>query len=233
MINPFTLVHSDICRASSNTIFIDSQAPSPEANPLTQNLPVLNREQYFAASGVIQMSQPVLIKFTSFGNTNMASFAGGQALHEWVQVNSCVVLNGEELALVNPNTEDENWFSSGNTLGEHSQVTAQIMIATEAQGEEFSAMPYIDIIGAPQKIADTFPKGVIGQYNSNHIPNGTNTTFALNQQALAEGPEFCAYKQNEQWLDATSGMNLNIYANTISNADILQTNTVALYFYDA
>ncbi|NOU49512.1 hypothetical protein HG263_02980 [Pseudoalteromonas sp. JBTF-M23] len=233
MSNPFTLVHADVCRASTSTIFIDSIAAEPVNNPLTQNLPVYGREQYFANSLVQPLVQPVLIKFTSFGNTNLGSFAGGHQLGEWLQVNECIVVGGENLALVNPNTGDDNWFSTGNTISEHSQVTAHIMIATIGEGEEFTAMPQMDVIAAPNQFAQTFPKGVMGRYNLNHVPDGSNTAFNLTRQAQADGPNFCAYNQGGSWLDATNAMNLNVATNTISNGQILAPNNVAIYFYDA
>ncbi|MBD1581263.1 hypothetical protein [Pseudoalteromonas sp. S16_S37] len=231
MSNPFTLVHADVCRASTSTIFIDSIAAEPVNNPLTQNLPVYGREQYFANSLVQPLVQPVLIKFTSFGNTNLGSFAGGHQLAEWVQVDNCIVVNGEDLALVNPNTDDENWFSLGNTISEHSQVTAHIMIATIGEGEEFTAMPQMDVIATPNKFTQTFPKGVMGRYNHNHVPDGSDTAFKLTRQAQPDGPDFCAYLQGENWLDTTKAMNLNLANNTIQNGQVLQPNNVAIYFY--
>ncbi|KAF7770031.1 hypothetical protein PCIT_a2977 [Pseudoalteromonas citrea] len=234
----FTLINTGKCFASTSEIVIDSMAVPATNNPLTQNKPLYNRAQYFAPteqSVTAQHSETVWIKFldvrvpTGQSEVNITTFAGGHALNTWIKVNQCAVSGGERIALINPNNNTTQWFSTGNAQ----HIEAQIIMTTAFESDEFDVMPYVDIIGHIDDIVATFPKGVMGQINANYVPDGSGQRFNLTQKARDKGPEFCAYKHREQWHTATSAMALDTAQSSISNADILQPNSVALYFYDA
>ena len=181
-------------------------------------------------------SQTVWIKFLNYlykadaMKANIDTFAGGHSLNTWVPVTHCEVIdNGQSIVLVNPNTGSSDWVSNGNA----NNVEAQIVITTAFETNEFDAMPYVDVIGHIDDIVATFPKGVMGQVNPNYVPDGSGQRFDLTQHARHKGPDFCAYKHGEQWHTATSAMALDTVQSSISSADILQPNSVALYFYHA
>lgn len=230
---PFTLINTGQCHASSSEIVIDSMAVPATSNPLTHNKPLYNRAHYFSPTA--QHSETVWIKFLDVSvpsgqpPVNITTFAGGHALNTWVKVSQCAVSGGEHIALINPNNNTTQWFSTGNAQ----HIKSQIIMTTAFETDEFDVMPYVDIIGNIDHIVATFPKGVMGQINPNYIPDGSGLRFNLTQKARDKGPEFCAYKHGEQWHTATSAMALDTTQSSISSADILQPNSVALYFYDA
>ncbi|OHU87827.1 MULTISPECIES: hypothetical protein [Pseudoalteromonas] len=52
----------------------------------------------------------------------------------------------------------------------------------EMPSAEFDSLPWVDIIGYPERIASTFPDGVIGQWIP-QLPNGGSQDFKLNRKA--------------------------------------------------
>ncbi|WP_105168541.1 hypothetical protein [Pseudoalteromonas sp. T1lg23B] len=52
----------------------------------------------------------------------------------------------------------------------------------EMPSAEFDSLPWVDIIGHPERIAATFPDGVIGQWIP-QLPNGGSQDFKLNRKA--------------------------------------------------
>ncbi|MCF6435226.1 hypothetical protein [Pseudoalteromonas sp. MMG022] len=56
------------------------------------------------------------------------------------------------------------------------------LINGEQMTSEFDSLPWIDIIGYPERIAQTFPDGVMGQWVP-QLPNGGSQDFKLNRKA--------------------------------------------------
>ncbi|BBN81941.1 hypothetical protein PA25_19260 [Pseudoalteromonas sp. A25] len=56
------------------------------------------------------------------------------------------------------------------------------LINGEQMTSEFDSLPWVDIIGHPERIAATFPDGVLGQWIP-QLPDGTSKAYELNKKA--------------------------------------------------
>ncbi|OHU87816.1 MULTISPECIES: hypothetical protein [Pseudoalteromonas] len=227
---PYTLINTDFCHDSEMTIYIDVNN-NVNPNPLTKNLPLFNRAKYFSYADTQKFDIPtVLIKFLDYGDTDLGSYAGGHPLDTWVKVDRACLLNSRtHIALINPNNGNANWIDTGRA----STIKAQIIVPTDYQGCEFESLPYVDIIGDPDKVVELFPQGVIGQWNPNHVPDGSGERFALNRKAISGDNDLVTFYNGEQWETSTNAMNLVAQSNTISHPTVFAQDNVALYFYDS
>ncbi|NOU49522.1 hypothetical protein HG263_03030 [Pseudoalteromonas sp. JBTF-M23] len=225
---PFTLINSDYCHDSEMTIYLDIK--NDNANLLTKNLPLFNRDRYFAYRDNDKFDiDSVLIKFLDYGDTDLGTYGGGHPLNTWIQVDrGCLLNSRNHIALVNPNNNSANWISSGRA----STIRAQIIMPTQYQGCEFDVLPYVDIIGSADNIAATFPNGVVGQWNPNHIPDGSGERFALTKKAVSGDNDLVTFYNGEQWESSESAMNLVAQSNSISHPTIFAQDNVALYYYE-
>ena len=94
-----------------------------------------------------------------------------------------------------------------NYNGNISDLTLLGILVEQQLPPEFDSLPWVDIIGDPERIAATFPDGVVGQWIP-QIPDGTNT-FTLNRKRAGSGslPQVFTDSDGVSWTDATTAYN--------------------------
>ncbi|CAH9057732.1 hypothetical protein PSECIP111854_02057 [Pseudoalteromonas sp. CIP111854] len=102
----------------------------------------------------------------------------------------------------------------------------------EMPSAEFDSLPWVDIIGSPDNISQLFPNGVVGQWNPNHIPDGTGARFALNKKVVSDNNDVAIFFNGEKWESNERAMNLIQKSNSVSHPVIFGQGNVALYFYE-
>lgn len=99
---------------------------------------------------------------------------------------------------------------------------------------EFDSLPWVDIIGDPERIAATFPDGVVGQWIP-QIPDGSSKEFQLNTKLNGSGFDFVvrSLDNGSSWTGVTTQFNgfLNTTRNSLTNA--LAASYVALLTYES
>ncbi|MBQ4864482.1 hypothetical protein J8L98_22580 [Pseudoalteromonas sp. MMG013] len=180
---PFTKMGKGNCFDSAITIYIYKAAHLSEENTLIDGT-FFGANSYLSSlkNGQKFKGAPVAIKFLSAGNTNLTTYAGGTALNQWLFIDDfSIESNNQLIALTNPKTQNVNWFSEGRGA----TIEAELLYPTEQQGAEFDSLPWVDIIGHPERIATTFPNGVVGQWvpklpdNSSGYPLNRKMTNAV------------------------------------------------------
>lgn len=91
---------------------------------------------------------------------------------------------------------------------------------------EYDTLPWVDILGSPERIYTTFPNGVIGQWIPN-LPDGTNKQANRKINGVTAFEVF-TMDNGSSWTSGNVSVNNSI--NTIGT--LLNTNSVALFIYD-
>ncbi|TMP46408.1 hypothetical protein CWB96_19190 [Pseudoalteromonas citrea] len=174
---PFTVFNQGKCLSSGYAIYIHS---IDSLSTLIGEGTYYNARKYISAleNGAIFEGASIAIKFTDAGDTDLASYAGGVQLNEWLYLNKFQIMNSKShIGCINPNTGNNNWFSTGAAQ----TISAEILMPTENETAEFDSLPWVDIFGNPERIAATFPNGVVGQWIP-HIPVDGGNVVNLNKK---------------------------------------------------
>ncbi|AXQ98625.1 hypothetical protein [Pseudoalteromonas piscicida] len=175
---PFTKLKSGACYDSAVTIYIYSKINSAVSS-------LVGRDVYYQSGAIVSKysnlasfkADPVAIKFTDPGNTNLTTFSGGTPLNQWIIIdNFSVQWNSSFIALTNPNTGNMNWFNTGRA----STIQAELLFPTDQSNAEFDILPWTDIVAKPDNFKSTFPDGVQGQWIPK-LPDGT-AGYPLNRK---------------------------------------------------
>ncbi|TMO71229.1 hypothetical protein [Pseudoalteromonas aurantia] len=223
---PFTIFNKGQCLSSEFTIYIH-RVNSFASSLIGKNI-YYNARNYMSAleNSAVFEGAPIAIKFTDAGDTDLASYAGGVKLNEWLYLNKFQVLNSKNhIACINPNTGNSNWFSSGSAP----TISAEILMPTENEKPEFNSLPWTDIIGHPERIAATFPDGVVGQWIP-QIPDAVIDRFNLNKKASSTSAvRTFTSDDGSSWISDTTTLD-----NTKNqNITIWSASQVALIQYDS
>ncbi|TMP46388.1 hypothetical protein CWB96_12355 [Pseudoalteromonas citrea] len=212
---PFTIFNKGQCLSSEFTIYIH-RVNSFASSLIGKNI-YYNARNYMSAleDFAVFEGAPIAIKFIDAGDTDLASYAGGVKLNEWLYLNKFQVLNSKNhIACINPNTGNSNWFSSGSAP----TISAEILMPTENETPEFNSLPWVDIIGHPERIATTFPDGVVGQWIS-QIPDAVMDRFNLNKKASSTSAirtftsdDGSSWISDTTTLDNTKNQNITIWS---------------------
>ncbi|KAF7770016.1 hypothetical protein PCIT_a2958 [Pseudoalteromonas citrea] len=224
---PFTVFNQGKCLSSGFAIYIHS---INSLSTLIGEGTYYNARKYISAleNGAIFEGASIAIKFTDAGDTDLASYAGGVQLNEWLYLNKFQIMNSKNhIGCINPNTGNNNWFSTGAAQ----TISAEILMPTENETAEFDSLPWVDIIGDPERIAATFPDGIVGQWIPK-IPNGIIDEFPLNKKYSGSGSDIQrSYTTN----NGTSWTSSNILlSNPTANSTVftnMPATQVTLYEY--
>ncbi|MCO7201698.1 hypothetical protein [Pseudoalteromonas sp. OANN1] len=174
---PFTKVKSGFCYDSGMTIYIFQNVPSSESS-------LIGSDKYYRGDDIVKSypkysefkASAVAIKFTDAGDTDLTTFAGGTPLGQWFVIDKFDMQSHLFIALINPNTGNSHWFSSGRA----STIQAELLFPTEQSNAEFETLSWTDIVATPDNFKSTFPDGVQGQWIPK-LPDGT-AGYPLNRK---------------------------------------------------
>ncbi|USD29467.1 hypothetical protein J8Z24_05120 [Pseudoalteromonas sp. SCSIO 43201] len=174
---PFTKLKSGFCYDSGMTIYIFQNVPSSESS-------LIGSDKYYRGDDIVKSypkysefkASAVAIKFTDAGDTDLTTFAGGTPLGQWFIIDKFDMQSHLFIALINPNTGNPHWFSSGRA----STIQAELLFPTEQSNAEFETLSWTDIVATPDNFKSTFPDGVQGQWIPK-LPDGT-AGYPLNRK---------------------------------------------------
>lgn len=91
---------------------------------------------------------------------------------------------------------------------------------------EFDSLPWVDVIGSPERIAATFPNGVVGQWITDQ-----KAPYNLNKKVKAVSGRLVTINDGEAWR-FYSDFPLDVDSNSMQSASYAPAE-VALHFYEA
>jgi len=99
---------------------------------------------------------------------------------------------------------------------------------------EYDSLPWVDIIGSPERIAATFPDGVVGQWVP-QVPDGASKNYQSNRKFIQEGTRTITDNDGSSWTffsnwDGQTGGDL--ITNTLADGPVPAARVV-LNFYES
>ncbi|WP_028022248.1 hypothetical protein [Enterovibrio calviensis] len=163
-----------------------------------------------------------------YADWQSGDYANGELVTVWdttkgVKFTGKVILidTGAELVLSHVSTTLTNGNSATTTfVGTEKELTP-----------EFDDLPWVDIIGKPERIAATFPNGVVGQWIP-QIPDGTSKEYLFNRKVSDARLTQKLYTTDDgvTWLaSSSSGLPIDSVRNSIT--EIWSGDTVGLDVY--
>ncbi|CAL9954769.1 hypothetical protein VPHD505_0003 [Vibrio phage D505] len=95
---------------------------------------------------------------------------------------------------------------------------------------EYDSLPWVDIIGDPERIAATFPDGVVGQWIP-QIPDGTSIAFSANEKMNENFTKLYTSDDGATWTTGSPTYGIDTITNTYT--DDIAVNQVALMYYES
>lgn len=193
---PFTIVSRGFCQPSSTRLYLGG------ANNgwLGNNTTYLSEKHQQLPDYTNIHDYTVAFKIVDAGNTDILT-KNGWSLDTWYipgKIRSRNNANVAELSNVGGTSFD--LISTGSM-----DTVELVMMAPVEQKAEFNSLPWIDIIGDPERVAATFPNGVVGQW-INDIPTGSPNDYYLNRKYSSSLSTVGTYTVNDgaTWGGATT-----------------------------
>ncbi len=129
--------------------------------------------------------------------------------------------------------QEGTWLRRGEPRLDNSTIvqsgdTISLVIYEELGNAEFDSLPWVDVIGDPERIAATFPDGIAGKWIP-RLPTGSSVQFALtNKSASSSTNYFWTSNSGGTWGAASTA--LDTTSNTFT--DITNVSTVLLLCYE-
>ncbi|CAM3966698.1 hypothetical protein [Pseudoalteromonas byunsanensis] len=130
----------------------------------------------------------------------------------WIpdDVNGSVITPQRQMAM----DEIDSLFPIGT------KIDVYLIDAVELSAE-FDSLPWVDIIGHPERIAETFPDGVVGQWIP-QLPNGGSQDFKLNRKASQPLTWAMSLDDGSSWSSGSLAINStkNAYVSPVEAARV-------------
>ena len=121
---------------------------------------------------------------------------------------------------------DQEWWDANSVTSIPANDNDTYSIIIQDMNESYDVMPYVDIIAYPDKLANVFPNGVIGEWNT-HLPEDSETRAELNRPSSG-GIRFVK-PEGSNWSSYSDG-----YDSTKNDVYVSASeSTVSLYFYES
>lgn len=119
--------------------------------------------------------------------------------------------------------------------GTYNRVTGEryyVVATQDILSAEYDSIPWVDIIGDPERIAATFPDGVVGQWIDKIPDGGADETFPMNMKAYnTAARRIITTNDGATWSEG--GFTIVAATNSITSTSTNAANAVSLFVYEA
>ncbi|CAH0531836.1 hypothetical protein CTH30272_04084 [Allocatenococcus thiocycli] len=128
-------------------------------------------------------------------------------------------------------------LSGSGTIGFEPSITtgrkadSKILFSSWEQAAEFDSIPWVDVVGHPNAIAEKFPHGVLGQWIPFDYADGTKYNQLELNRKMSSSVLLSVYHDGESWLERTLTLdevtNKPTWGGLIGNVELWHYETLA------